>query len=159
MRQILADDEIEKLRTEFKEISDKIKVSYEFADVYSESRDQAEGIFFDTESLEGFAFSYIKAMDIIKFIATKNRTVEFIQILELLRPLRSVERLIDEYVQKDKKFRVFMNEELRDAIEPYESLMLDIINWVAHSIYSESNQSSEEDEDEDDFADSDDEDV
>ncbi|MBM3213189.1 hypothetical protein FJZ33_13275 [Candidatus Poribacteria bacterium] len=158
MKQILADDEIEKIRAEFKMISDKIKVSYEFADVYSESRDQAEGIFFDTESLEGFAFSYIKALDIIKFIATKNRTVEFIQILELLRPLRSVNRLIDEYVRKDKKFRVFMNEELRDAIEPYESFMLDVINWVAHSIYSESNTPSEEDE-EDDFADSDDEDV
>ena len=149
MVQRLIAEEITKLHSKFKEISESCQLNEDIIESYTESRDQGEGVYFNTEDLEGVAYSYIKALDIIKFVAKSDRSGETIQILEILRPLRTVERVIEEYTVTLKEFRGFMYEELRDAIEPFEDLMIDVINWVASSIYNEGEESKdEEDEDE-----------
>lgn len=150
MRPILIAEEITKLHSKFKEISESCQLNEETIDSYTESRDQGEGVYFNTEDMEGMAYSYIKALDIIKFVAKSDRSGETIQILEILRPLRTVERVIEEYTVTLKEFRGFMYEELRDAIEPFEDLMIDVINWVANSIYNEGEESKDEDEEDED---------
>ena len=138
MKQRLTPGEISKIQARFKEITYDQRLKEDIIESYTESRDNGDGVYFHTEELEELAQSYIKAVDIIRYVAKNDSSDIPVSVLEILRPLRYVERVIEDYYATLKEFRAFMYEELRDAIEPFEDLMIDVVNWVASSIYNQS---------------------
>lgn len=144
-QEVITENISSSVEAKFKEAIKDVKLDIESIDNYKTSRGIVDELTFHTETIEDIAYSFLDAVDLLRFLAIHNSSQKIVAILQTLYPTKPVEREIREFEQA--RFKELHYEQLKEAIEPIEEFLVTVINWIASQAHSDDYEKDDDDSD------------